>query len=255
MMTHSQDPVIRLRGLRKNFGTFEALKGIDLDLHTGEVLSVIGPSGSGKSTLIRCLNLMEEPSGGEFTFQGRVVSPKFRAKAPMIGAGELRRRVGMVFQHFNLFPHLSVLDNITKGPRTVLSEERGAAEAHAMELLEEVGLADKAQAYPAHLSGGQKQRVAIARALALRPEVMLFDEPTSALDPELVGEVLAVVRRLAEGGMTMVLVTHEMGFAADVASRVLFMESGLIADEGTAHEILRAPRSDRLQGFLARFHA
>ncbi|MDD8021989.1 MAG: amino acid ABC transporter ATP-binding protein [Paracoccaceae bacterium] len=254
-MTHSDETVIRLRGLRKKFGTLEVLKGIDLDLHRGEVLSVIGPSGSGKSTLIRCLNLMEEPTDGSFTFQGREVSPKFRAKAPAIGAGELRRRVGMVFQHFNLFPHLSVIDNITKGPRTVLGEDRAPAEAHAMELLEEVGLADKARAYPAHLSGGQKQRVAIARALALRPEVMLFDEPTSALDPELVGEVLAVVRRLAEGGMTMVLVTHEMGFAADVASRVLFMENGMIAEQGSPHDILRAPKSERLKGFLARFHA
>ncbi|WP_353475575.1 amino acid ABC transporter ATP-binding protein (plasmid) [Salipiger sp. H15] len=254
-MTQSHDPVIRLRGLRKKFGRLEVLKGIDLDLHRGEVLSVIGPSGSGKSTLIRCLNLMEEPSSGEFSFKGRAVSPRFRVKEPGIGAGELRRRVGMVFQHFNLFPHLTVLENITKGPCIVLREDRRAAEEHALSLLAEVGLADKAQAYPAHLSGGQKQRVAIARALALRPEVMLFDEPTSALDPELVGEVLAVVRRLAEGGMTMVLVTHEMGFAADVASRVLFMESGMVAEAGSPDEILRAPKSERLQGFLARFHA
>ncbi|MCE5974966.1 amino acid ABC transporter ATP-binding protein [Sinirhodobacter sp. WL0062] len=254
-MTATTDPVIRLEGLRKSFGSLEVLKGIDLELHRGEVLSVIGPSGSGKSTLIRCLNLMEEPTAGTFAFQGRPVSLKFRAKAPAIGAGELRRRVGMVFQHFNLFPHLSVLENITKGPRIVLGESREDAEAHAMQLLSEVGLADKAAAYPAHLSGGQKQRVAIARALALRPEVMLFDEPTSALDPELVGEVLAVVRRLAQDGMTMVLVTHEMGFAADVASRVIFMENGAIAEQGSPEEILRAPKSERLKGFLSRFHS
>ena len=187
-------PVIRLRGLTKRFGKLEVLKGIDLDLATCEVLGVIGPSGSGKSTLIRCLNLMEEPTGGEYLFHGNRVSARFRARAPVIGAGELRRRVGMVFQHFNLFPHLTVLDKISKGPRTVLNEPRAKAEAHAMELLAEVGLSDKARADPAHLSGGQKQRVAIARALALRPEVMLFDEPTSALDPELVGDVRSVLR-------------------------------------------------------------
>jgi polar amino acid transport system ATP-binding protein len=168
--------------------------------------------------------------------------------------GEVRRNVGMVFQHFNLFPHLSVLDNITEGPRIVLKRPRAEAEALAMDLLEQVGLADKAQAYPAHLSGGQKQRVAIARALAMQPQVLLLDEVTSALDPELVGEVLSVIRRLADKGMTMVLVTHEMGFAADVASRVIFMEQGRIAEEGSPDDILRNPRSERLRGFLSRFH-
>lgn len=246
--------VISVRGLRKAFGTLEVLKGIDLDLAQGEVLGLIGPSGSGKSTLIRCLNMLELPTDGTVLVQGRPVSAKFNARAPAIGTGELRRKVGMIFQHFNLFPHLTVLGNITSGPVRVLGESRAEAEAHAMDLLAQVGLEAKAQAYPAHLSGGQKQRVAIARALAMRPEVLLLDEVTSALDPELVGEVLEVIRRLAEGGMTMVLVTHEMGFAADVASRVIFMEQGQIAEEGHPDQILRNPTSERLRGFLSRFH-
>ncbi len=252
-MTKMQ-PAIAVRGLTKSFGKLEVLKHIDLDLMPGEVLGLIGPSGSGKSTLIRCLNMMETPSGGQILVNGREVAQRFRGTRDRIGMGELRRKVGMVFQHFNLFPHLSVLDNITEGPRIVLKQSRAEAEAAAMDLLDQVGLTDKARAYPAHLSGGQKQRVAIARALAMRPEVLLLDEVTSALDPELVGEVLAVIRRLADGGMTMVLVTHEMGFAADVASRVIFMEQGRIAEEGSPADILRNPKSDRLRGFLSRFH-
>jgi ABC-type polar amino acid transport system ATPase subunit len=251
---NDKSPVISVRGLGKSFGKLEVLRGIDLDLMPGEVLGVIGPSGSGKSTLIRCLNMMEQPTAGTVRFQGRNVSTRFRGNGDAIGTGELRRKVGMVFQHFNLFPHLSVIGNITAGPIKVLGESKAEAEAHAMDLLGQVGLADKAKAYPAHLSGGQKQRVAIARALAMRPEVLLLDEVTSALDPELVGEVLAVIRRLADTGMTMVLVTHEMGFAADVASRVLFMENGVIAEQGTAEQILRNPTSERLRGFLSRFH-
>jgi polar amino acid transport system ATP-binding protein len=198
--------------------------------------------------------MLELPTDGTVLVKGRPVSAKFNAKAPAIGTGELRRKVGMIFQHFNLFPHLTVLGNITSGPVRVLGESRAEAEAHAMDLLAQVGLEAKAQAYPAHLSGGQKQRVAIARALAMRPEVLLLDEVTSALDPELVGEVLEVIRRLADGGMTMVLVTHEMGFAADVASRVIFMEQGQIAEEGHPDQILRNPTSERLRGFLSRFH-
>ncbi len=252
-MTQIQ-PAISVRGMTKNFGTLRVLKGIDLDLMPGEVLGLIGPSGSGKSTLIRCLNMMETPSGGQVLFDGREVTTRFRDAGNKIGMGTLRRNVGMVFQHFNLFPHLSVLENITEGPCMVLRETRAKADAFAMDLLAQVGLEDKANAYPAHLSGGQKQRVAIARALAMKPTVLLLDEVTSALDPELVGEVLAVIRRLADGGMTMVLVTHEMGFAADIASRVIFMEQGVIAETGSPEDILRNPKSERLRGFLSRFH-
>lgn len=254
-MTETETPVMRLSGLAKSFGKLQVLKGIDLSVTPGEVLAVIGPSGSGKSTLIRCMNLLELPTGGTLEFRGQPVVQRLRARPGSVGMAELRRHVGMVFQHFNLFPHMSVLDNITRGPRVVLGEPRAEAESHAMELLAQVGLADKRDAYPSHLSGGQKQRVAIARALAMRPAMLLLDEVTSALDPELVGEVLGVIRALADKGMTMVLVTHEMGFAAEVAGRVLFMEGGIIAEEGSPEAILHNPRSERLRGFLSRYHA
>lgn len=250
----SQTPLMALSGLRKSFGKLEVLRGIDLSVQPGEVLGVIGPSGSGKSTLIRCMNMLETPTGGTIRFRDQTVSTRFRSRPGQIGVGELRRHVGMVFQHFNLFPHLSVLENVTRGPIVVNREDRAQAERHAADLLAQVGLADKRDAYPSHLSGGQKQRVAIARALAMRPAMLLLDEVTSALDPELVGEVLGVIRGLAEKGMTMVLVTHEMGFAADVASRVIFMESGAIAEQGSSDDILRNPRSERLRAFLSRFH-
>ena len=254
-MTNTQTPIISVRDLTKSFGKLQVLNGIDLDLMPGELLSLIGPSGSGKSTLIRCLNMLEIPTSGMFRYKGLEVRRKFRSEGEQIGVGDLRRRVGMVFQHFNLFPHLTVLQNITKGPLVVLKQDPAEAEATAMTLLDEVGLAEKRDVYPTHLSGGQQQRVAIARALAMKPAVLLLDEVTSALDPELVGEVLQVIRRLAETGMTMVLVTHEMSFAADTASRIIFMEQGRIAETGSPEELLHNPKSERLQNFLARFHA
>lgn len=245
-------PILRARGLKKSFGPLEVLKGIDLDLMAGDIVGVIGPSGSGKSTLIRCLNMLEAPTAGAVWFKGRQVVGRFKAAGDRIGTGELRTHVGMVFQHFNLYPHKTVLQNITQGPVLVLRESRQAAEQHAVSLLEKVGLLDKKDVYPAHLSGGQKQRVAIARALAMRPDVLLLDEVTSALDPELVGEVLAVIRALAEQGMTMILVTHEMGFAADVANRIVFMEHGAVVESGLPQDLLRKPSTERLKAFLAR---
>jgi polar amino acid transport system ATP-binding protein len=253
-MSNQSSPVVSVKGLEKAFGALQVLKGIDLDLYKGDALGIIGPSGSGKSTLIRCLNMMETPTGGRMTVLGKEVAPSFKNKGDKIGIGELRRRVGMVFQHFNLYPHRTVIQNITMGPMIVLKQSKSEAEEYAMDLLSQVGLAEKRDAYPNHLSGGQKQRVAIARALAMKPDVMLFDEVTSALDPELVGEVLQVIERLVDNGMTMALVTHEMAFAADVANKVIFIDEGKVAESGNPAEVLNAPTSDRLKSFLARFH-
>ena len=249
-----QTPIIEAVDLRKSFGAHEVLKGLDLKLNRGEVVALIGPSGSGKSTFIRCLNHMETPTGGQIRFHQKLVGNSFRDKGDVIGFGTLRRQVGMVFQHFNLFPHKTVLQNVIEGPVTVLKQSKKEAEELAMDLLGQVGLAMKRDAYPNHLSGGQKQRVAIARALAMQPEVLLLDEVTSALDPELVGEVLAVIRGLADKGMTMAIVTHEMAFAADVSSRVLFLDQGVIAACGSPQAIIRNPENERLKGFVSRFH-
>ncbi|WP_275461761.1 amino acid ABC transporter ATP-binding protein [Streptomyces noursei] len=237
---------IEVRGLHKAFGAVEVLRGIDFSVARGEVVCVIGPSGSGKSTLLRCVNLLEEPSAGRITVAGTEVTD------PEVDIDRVRRRIGMVFQSFNLFPHLTSLENLTIAQRRVLRRDRAAAERVARDQLARVGLGDKAAAYPAQLSGGQQQRVAIARALAMAPELMLFDEPTSALDPELVGDVLAVMRSLARDGMTMLVVTHEMGFAREVADRVVFMDGGLIVEEGVPERVVGAPRHERTRAFLSR---
>ena len=244
----SAEPIISVRDLEKHFnaGAVHALNGVTVDIGKSEVLVVIGPSGSGKSTFLRCLNLLERPTGGSVTFEGTDIT------APRTNINLCRRRMGMVFQHFNLFPHMTVLKNLTLGPVQLLKKSQADADKKAMQLLERVGLADRADAYPSQLSGGQKQRIAIVRALCMEPDVMLFDEPTSALDPEMVGEVLDVMKELAKEGMTMVVVTHEMGFAREVADRVLFMDSGVIVEEGTPEQIFEHPQSERLQSFLAK---
>ena len=238
--------MIETKNLVKSFHSIEVLKGVSETIQRGEKVAIIGPSGSGKSTFLRCLNLLERPTSGEIWFEGDCISDK--------GAdiNAVRQRMGMVFQHFNLFPHLTSLDNIMLAPVQLKRMDKPAAEAKAMELLERIGLADKAKAYPATLSGGQKQRIAIVRALAMNPEVMLFDEPTSALDPEMVGEVLDLIRELAEAGMTMVIVTHEMGFAREVASRVLFMDEGEIKERNTPKELFDHPQNERLKTFLSK---
>ncbi|MFD4241780.1 amino acid ABC transporter ATP-binding protein [Streptomyces sp. NPDC058525] len=239
-------PEIRIRGLHKSFGDNHVLRGIDLDIARGEVVCVIGPSGSGKSTLLRCVNLLEEPN------EGQVFVGDTEVTDLDVDIDAVRRRIGMVFQQFNLFPHVSVTENLTLPQRRVLGTDKARAAAVARENLERVGLADKAEAYPAQLSGGQQQRVAIARALSMGPEVMLFDEPTSALDPELVGEVLSVMRVLAGEGMTMMVVTHEMTFAREVADRVVFMDGGVIVEQGPASQVIANPRHERTRNFLNR---
>ena len=242
-------PAIIFQNLRKNFGSLEVLQGINGTIHRGDVVSVIGSSGCGKSTLLRCFNRLEAINGGMLEVIGVDLSkPKLSSKS----LRRLRSKVGMVFQQFNLFPHLSVLENLTLAPRKVLNQSQKESKEQAQFYLEKVGLAEKVHAYPEQLSGGQKQRVAIARSLCMNPLVMLFDEPTSALDPELVGEVLTVMQQLAEEGMTMVVVTHEMQFAREVANRVFFLNQGRVEEEGNAKEVLTSPSSDRLKAFLSR---
>jgi polar amino acid transport system ATP-binding protein len=239
-------PAIEVRGLRKSFGDHEVLKGVDLVVDAGEVVCVIGPSGSGKSTLLRCVNRLEEPSGGTIVIEGEDITDED------CELDDIRRRIGMVFQQFNLFPHLTVLANLTIGQRRVLRRTRVEAEEMARRMLDRVGLSEKELAFPGQLSGGQQQRVAIARALSMSPDMMLFDEVTSALDPELVGDVLAVMRGLAEEGMTMLVVTHEMAFARQVADRVVFMDEGAIVEQGEPAQVLERPAEERTQRFLRR---
>ena len=237
---------IHVTNLKKNFGKLEVLKDISMDVHEGEVVVLLGPSGSGKSTLLRCLNQLETATAGQIIIDGHDVTDKHT------DINKVRETIGMVFQHFNLFNHLTVLDNMTLAPVHLKLMSKEEAKAEAMRLLERVGLADKADAFPSQLSGGQKQRVAIARALEMKPDIMLFDEPTSALDPEMVGEVLAVMKELARDGMTMVVVTHEIGFAREVASRVIFMEGGYIVEEGTPDEVILNPKESRTIDFLSK---
>ncbi|WP_138934239.1 amino acid ABC transporter ATP-binding protein [Roseovarius arcticus] len=246
------ETVVKVENLRKSFGTLEVLKGIDMDVLEGETVVLLGSSGSGKSTLLRCVNFMEEPTDGRISLRGDLVGTERSGKITYRESDlcKLRTRIGMVFQHFNLFPHMTTLQNVMEGQMTVLRRSKQEAEEKAMKQLERVGLAEKAPEYPSRLSGGQKQRVAIARALAMDPEVMLFDEVTSALDPELVGEVLKTMRQLAEEGMTMVCVTHELGFAYHVANRVMFLHEGQILEQGAPQQILKEPDTQRVREFL-----
>lgn len=238
--------MIEIKDLKKSFGDLDVLKGITETIKDGEIVSIIGPSGSGKSTFLRCINLLEEPTAGHIYIDGEEITD------PKHDINKMRENLGMVFQRFNLFPHKTVLENITLAPINVKGEAKQSAEKTARELLQRVGLLDKADVYPNSLSGGQQQRVAIARALAMHPDIMLFDEPTSALDPEMVGEVLAVIRQLTETGMTMVIVTHEMGFAREVSDRVFFMDQGYIMEQGTPEEIFGNPKEARTKDFLAK---
>ncbi len=236
--------LIEVKNLKIHFGDLQVLKDVSLDVKQGEKIVIIGPSGSGKSTFLRCLNRLENPTGGKIFFEGKELT------APKVDLDTCRQKMGMVFQHFNLFPHLTVMENITLAPITLKLKTKEEAETEAIKLLERIGLPEKANAYPSTLSGGQKQRIAIVRSLAMHPDVMLFDEPTSALDPEMVGEVLDVMKNLAKEGMTMLVVTHEMGFAREVADRVLFMNGGYIEEEGTPEDIFQHPKNERLQQFL-----
>ena len=238
--------MIKVTGLKKNFGDLEVLKGIDQHIKKGEKVAVIGPSGSGKSTFLRCLNMLEIPTEGEILIEGESITDK------KVDITHIREKMGMVFQQFNLFPHLTILENITLAPMKVKKMKQTEADELARELLKKVGLEDKADSYPAQLSGGQQQRIAIARALAMKPDIMLFDEPTSALDPEMVGEVLGVMRRLADSGFTMIVVTHEMSFARDVSNRVIFMDGGVICEEGAPEDIFASPKEARTREFLHR---
>ena len=245
-MTTNKEAIISVKNLQKSFGQLNVLSGIDIDIYHGDVVVVIGPSGSGKSTFLRCLNRLEESTGGNIFFEGDDITDK------KININKHRQKMGMVFQQFNLFPHLTIMKNLTIGPMKLLGKSKEESEKQAQELLDRVGLGDRAQSYPNQLSGGQKQRVAIVRALCMDPTVMLFDEPTSALDPEMVGEVLEVMKELARGGMTMVVVTHEMGFAREVANRVIFIDEGKIVEEGPPDTIFTAPKHPRLQDFLSK---
>ena len=245
-MSHDKtdEALLQVRGLKKHFGHLEVLRGIDIDIHKGEVVAVIGPSGSGKSTFIRCLNRLEEPTAGEVIFEGQQINTK------NADIDKIRQKIGMVFQNFNLFSNMTIMQNITAAPINVKKIPKAQAEERALKLLDRVGLKDKAAEYPVRLSGGQRQRVAIARALAMDPDILLFDEPTSALDPEMVGEVLNVMKELAEDGMTMVVVTHEMGFAREVSDRVIFIDEGVIQEENEPKEFFANPKNARLKDFL-----
>ena len=240
------DNIISVRGLEKTFGDNEVLRGVNIDIKKGDVVVIVGPSGCGKSTFLRTLNLLEQPTGGEIILDGTDITDK------SVNINKHRQRMGMVFQQFNLFPHMTILKNMTIAPMKLLKLSKADAEKRAMELLERVGLADRADSYPSQLSGGQKQRVAIVRALAMQPDIMLFDEPTSALDPEMVGEVLEVMKDLAKSGMTMVVVTHEMGFAREVASRVVFIDEGVIKEDKPPMEFFQNPECPRLKDFLSK---
>ena len=243
----NDEAIIKVKNLRKSFGDNEVLKGIDYEIHRGEKIVVIGPSGSGKSTFLRCLNLLEQPTDGEIYFEDKCITDK------KCDINEVRRHMGMVFQHFNLFPHYSVMKNITEPPILIGRRKKEEIYAEARELLKKMGLADKENAYPCELSGGQQQRVSIARALAMKPKILFFDEPTSALDPELTGEILKVIKDLAAEHMTMVIVTHEMSFARDVSDHIIFMDGGVIVEEGEPEQVINHPQQERTKAFLSRF--